>query len=91
MIAVTQKGKRVYVVKFTEPEHSWIVEAAKGMGMDRCSVLGAAFTKGIQYYFDMIRKLEQDAIKTKLAEDEVINGPNHAKDHKEFHKGSCQG
>lgn len=55
---VTQEGKDAYIVKLNEPEISWVIAAAKGMGMDRCTILAASFTKGLEYYFDMLREIE---------------------------------
>jgi len=82
MIAVTQEREKIYTVELGEPELSWIKEAAKGMGIDRCSILGAAFTKGLEYYFDMLREIEhQDNNKRKPDDTE----------RKTYDKGSCQG
>ncbi|GAI82926.1 unnamed protein product [marine sediment metagenome] len=58
MIKVTQERENIYTVDFAEPELSWLKEAAKGMGIDRCSILGASVTKGLEYYFDMIHEIE---------------------------------
>lgn len=58
MIAVTQERDNLYTIEIAEPELSWLIEAAKSMGMDRCSILGASFTKGLEHYFNMIREIE---------------------------------
>jgi len=58
MIAVTQERDNIYTIELTEPELSWVRDAAKGMGMERCSVLGASFVKGLEYYFVMLREIE---------------------------------
>lgn len=61
-MVITQNSKDTYLVKIAEPELSWIIEAAKGMGMDRCSILGASINKGLEHYFTMIREIEQHDI-----------------------------
>ncbi len=58
MIAVTQERENIYTIELGEPELSWVKEAAKGMGMDRCTVLGASLAKGLEHYFDMIHEIE---------------------------------
>jgi hypothetical protein len=58
MIVVTQERDKIYTIALGEPELSWLTEAAKGMGMTRSTVLAAAFTKGLEHYFDMIREIE---------------------------------
>jgi len=82
MITVTQHGKSAYLIKVSEPELSWLIEYAKGMGMDRCSVLGASFTKGLEHYFNVIREIH--------AHEKEEPKPDDT-EHKEFNKGSCQG
>jgi len=82
MIAVTQEREKIYTVELGEPELSWIKIAAKGMGIDRCSILGAAFTKGLEHYFDMLREIEEHD-KNKRTSD--------VKDNKTYNKGPCQG
>lgn len=59
MIAVTQERDKIYTIGLDEPELTWVKEAAKGMGMTRCTVLGAAFSKGLEYYFNMIHEIEE--------------------------------
>lgn len=58
MIAVTQERDNIYTVEFAEPELSWIKEVAKGMGMNKSTVLAASVTKGLEHYFDMIHEIE---------------------------------
>ena len=82
MIAVTQERDKVYTIALDEPELSWIKEAAKGMGMTKATVLGAAFTKGLQHYFDMIREIEAHNNKKPTSD---------VSEHKNYKKGSCQG
>ena len=59
MIAVTQERDKIYTILLDEPELTWVKEAAKGMGITKCTVLGAAFTKGLQHYFEMIREIDE--------------------------------
>jgi len=82
MIAITQEGKSTYLIQLKEPEKSWLTELARGLGMDRRTMLGACFTKGTEYYFDMIREIEAHD-KRKPTSD--------AKEHKTYGKGPCQG
>lgn len=91
MIMIEQHGKATYLIKLGEPEKSWVIEAAKGMGMDRCTVLGAAFTKGLEHYFDMIREIEHRDMNKPKPEDEQPDITSDAKEHKEYNKGSCKG
>jgi len=81
-MVITQEGKSAYLVCLAEPEHSWIIEAAKGMGMDRCSILGASINKGLEHYFTMLREIEQHEKDAPMTD---------VKDRQTFEKGSCQG
>lgn len=58
MIVVTQERDKIYTIEIQEPELSWLIEAAKAMGTNRCSILGASFTKGLEHYFNMLREIE---------------------------------
>lgn len=80
-MVITQNSKDTYLVKIAEPELSWIIEAAKGMGMDRCSILGASINKGLEHYFTMIREIEQHEKDAPMSD---------VKDRTTFDKGSCQ-
>jgi len=82
MIAVTQERENIYTIELAEPELSWIKEAAKGMGIDRCSILGAAMAKGLEHYFDMLRQIEAHDNNKRTRD---------VKDNKTYDKGSCQG
>jgi len=42
-------GKR-YMFTFSKPETEWISELAKGMGITKEAVVGAAMNKGLCYY-----------------------------------------
>ena len=82
MIAVTQERENIYTIDVQQPELAWLIQAAKAMGMDRCSILGASFAKGLEHYFDMIREIEAHDNKKPTSE---------AKDHETYGKGPCQG
>jgi len=71
MIAVTQERDNIYTIELSEPEITWVREAAKGMGIDRCSILGASFTKGLEHYFDMLREIEIHENRKARTEDET--------------------
>lgn len=57
MIAVTQERDNIYTVQIELPELSWLTEISKGLGMERCTMLAACVTKGLEHYYSMITEI----------------------------------
>lgn len=91
MATIIDRNRNEYLCTFSPPETEWLRELAEGMGITKEAVLAAAINKGLTYYVETFAEKEVvDKVKN-LMTDEIRDGVNHAKDHKEFHKGSCQG
>lgn len=91
MATIIEFDGKQYLLTFSKPETEWISELAKGMGITKEAIVGAAMNKGLTHYVETFAETEVvDKIKDQI-EGEIFNGSSHAKDHKEFHKGSCQG
>lgn len=91
MATIIEFDGKQYLLTFSKPETEWISELAKGMGITKEAIVGAAMNKGLTHYMETFAETEViDKVKN-LMTDEIRDGVNHAKDHKEFHKGSCQG
>ena len=56
---VTQNKPKEYTVTLGQPEYDWLSELAESMGMSKPTMLGAAFTKGIEHYYTMIREIAE--------------------------------
>lgn len=91
MATIIEGNKDDYLCTFSLPETDWIKELAKGMGITREAVLGAAINKGLAYYIETFGK-SKDVDKMKdLMQDEIDKPTSDVKDHKTYNKGSCQG
>ena len=67
---IDAKGNE-YLCTFSEPETNWIKDLAKGMGITKEAVLGAAINKGLIYYVETFAETEVvDKLKDQI-QDEV--------------------
>lgn len=91
MAIVIDKDRNDFLLCFSPPESDWIKELAKGMGITKEAVVGAAVNKGLTYYIHQFGQAEITSKIKDLAEGENNKPTSDAKDHKTYDKGSCQG
>ena len=91
MATIISRDGDDYLLCFSKPETQWILDLAKGMGMTRETVVGAAMNKGLTYYVETFAETEAiDKIKDQI-QDEIPDVTSEAKEHKTHDKGSCRG
>jgi len=91
MVTTIEYDGKQYLLTITEPESKWISELAKGMGISKEAIVGAALNKGLTYYVQTFAEMGiTDRIKD-LMQKEIDKPTSDAKDHETYNKGSCQG
>lgn len=58
MATIIEYDGKQYLFTFSEPETEWISELAKGMGITKEAVVGAAINKGLTYYVETFAETE---------------------------------
>jgi len=80
-----------YLFTFSYPETDWIKELAKGMGITKEAVLGAAMNKGLLYYIETFAEAEVTPKIQDIAQGKINNPIRDIKKQQTYDKGDVEG